>query len=79
MTFARPSRSFVADLVLAAVYGIAAWFCLAFPRGGSPVALVWLPNALLVGVLIQSAGIRLRPIGFCTLSLVVAAALSAEL
>ncbi len=46
---ARP----VADLALAAAFAALAWLGLAFTRGASPVAALWLPNALLVGVLFQ--------------------------
>ena len=79
MTLDRPLRSLLADLVLAVVFGVAAWLCLAYTRTGSPVALVWLPNALLVGVLIQSASLRLRPLVLCSLALLVAGLLSADL
>ena len=79
MLLARPSRSLLLDLVLAVVFGVVAWSCLAYTRTGSPVALVWLPNALLVGVLIQSSALRLRPIFLCGVALLAAAALTADL
>lgn len=79
MLLARPPRSLLLDLVLAVVFGVAAWSCLAYTRTGSPVALVWLPNALLVGVLIQSSALRLRPIFLCGVALLAAAALTADL
>ncbi|WP_375270428.1 PAS domain S-box protein [Sphingomonas sp.] len=79
MPLARPTRSLLLDLVLAVVFGAAAWLCLAYTRTGSPVALVWVPNALLVGVLIQSRSLRLRPIFLCSLALLAAAALTADL
>ena len=79
MTLARPSRSLVIDLALAAVFGVTAWLCLALARPASPVAIVWLPNALLVGVMIQSRAIRWRLFALSDASLLVAALLGTGL
>ncbi|WP_294358357.1 PAS domain S-box protein [uncultured Sphingomonas sp.] len=75
----RLSRSLAVDLALAAVFGIVAWLCLALARDSSPVAIVWLPNALLVGVLIQSWTIRWRLFGMSGAALLVAALFSTGL
>lgn len=79
MTTLRLSRSLRFDLAFAAVFGVLAWLCLAYARNHSPIALVWLPNALLVGVLIQSPTLRLRLIGLCSATLLAAALSSSDL
>ena len=79
MTTLRLSRSLRFDLAFAAVFGVLAWLCLAYARNHSPIALVWLPNALLVGVLIQTPTLRLRLIGLCSATLLAAALSSSDL
>ncbi|MBW6523760.1 PAS domain S-box protein [Sphingomonas sp. RHCKR47] len=75
----RPSRSLVVDLAFAAVFGVIGWLCLVYARADSPVALVWLPNALLVGVLMRSAGPRLRLFALSGAVLLIVALLSTHL
>ena len=75
----RPSRSLVADFAIASAFGVTAWLCLALTRTSSPVALVWLPNALLVGVMIRSWRIDWRLFGISATALLIAALFSAHL
>lgn len=48
-----PHHRILSDLAVVAGFGALAWIGLAFTRGASPVAALWLANALLVGVLFQ--------------------------
>ena len=61
-----------ADLALVAAFAVLAWTGLAFTRGASPVAALWLPNALLVGVLFQRGRIAWPPVAICALACVAA-------
>ncbi|WP_019514976.1 PAS domain S-box protein [Sphingomonas sp. Mn802worker] len=75
----RLSRALAADLAVAAIFGVVAWLCLALARSQSPVAIVWLPNALLVGVFLQSTKMRGRLLGLSVATLLTAGLLSAGL
>lgn len=68
------SRRLGSDIILALAFGALVWLALAYSRGGGPVAALWLPNALLAGVLFQRGRLHWRPIILCHVTCLVAAA-----
>ena len=60
-------RRIVQDVALAAAFAGLAWLGFAWSRGASPVAAVWLPNALLLGVMFQRRRREALPFVLCFL------------
>ena len=61
-------KRWMADMGLALGFGVLAWIGITFARHDGPVAVVWLPNALLLGVMLQRERRDLRPFLLCGLA-----------
>ena len=60
-----PRRMIVHDVALALAFAALAWIGFVWSRGASPVAAVWLPNALLLGVMFQRRHRSALPFALC--------------
>lgn len=59
------TRRLVVDMGVALAFAALAWAGLALSRAGGPVAALWLPDALLLGILFQRESRTLRPFLLC--------------
>lgn len=58
-------KGWVTDAGLAIAFAALAWIGVAWSRDGGPIAALWLPNAMLLGMLLQRERQSLRPFLLC--------------